>query len=193
MLRLPRQFYARPTLQVARELLGQRLVHVNEGRRLAGLINETEAYIDQTDLACHARFGRTQRTVVMFGPPGRAYVYFTYGMHWMLNIVTEAEGMPAAVLIRAVLPVEGLEAMQARRGRADPPGRLVNGPGKLAQAFGINQALNGSDLCRRGAPLFVERADPVPDRAIHVGPRVGLNNTPEPWKSLPWRFLWNPS
>ena len=190
MPRLPRQFYAGPTLKVARELLGQRLVHVAGGRRLAGLITETEAYIDQTDLACHARFGRTQRTAVMFGPPGRAYVYFTYGMHWMLNIVTEAEGMPAAVLIRAALPVEGLEVMQARRGRADAPARLVNGPGKLAQAFGIDQALNGSDLCARGAPLFVERAERAPDGAIRIGPRVGLNNTPEPWKSLPWRFQW---
>jgi len=190
MPRLPRQFYARPTLQVARELLGQRLVHVTEGRRLAGLITETEAYIDQTDLACHARFGRTQRTAVMFGPPGRAYVYFTYGMHWMLNIVSEAKGMPAAVLIRAALPVEGLELMQARRGRDDAPARLVNGPGKLAQAFGIDQALNGSDLCARGATLFVERAAPAPDSSVRVGPRVGLNNTPEPWKSLPWRFQW---
>jgi len=190
MPRLPRQFYARPTLKFARELLGQRLVHVAGGRRLAGLITETEAYIDQTDLACHARFGRTQRTAVMFGPPGRAYVYFTYGMHWMLNIVTEAEGMPAAVLIRAALPVEGLEVMQARRGRADSPARLVNGPGKLAQAFGIDSALNGSDLCTRGAELFVEKAPLAPESAVRVGPRVGLNNTPEPWKSLPWRFQW---
>ena len=190
MPRLPRQFYARPTLQVARELLGQRLVHVSGGRRLSGLITETEAYIDQTDLACHARFGRTQRTAVMFGPPGRAYVYFTYGMHWMLNIVTEADGMPAAVLIRAALPVEGLAVMQARRGRADAAARLVNGPGKLAQAFGIDKALNGSDLCARGAALFLERAALVADSAVQVGPRVGLNNTPEPWKSLPWRFLW---
>jgi DNA-3-methyladenine glycosylase len=193
MPRLPRQFYARPTLQVARELLGQRLVHLDGGRRLAGLITETEAYIDQTDLACHARFGRTQRTAVMFGSPGRAYVYFTYGMHWMLNIVTEVEGMPAAVLIRAIMPVEGIDIMQARRGRPDPPSRLVNGPGKLAQAFGIDQALNGGDLCALRAPLFVERAAPAPDSNVRIGPRVGLTNTPEPWKSLPWRFLWTTS
>src|SRR5205085_11950945 len=115
-----------------------------------------------------------------------AYVYFTYGMHWMLNIVTEAEGFPAAVLIRAVLPVEGLELMQARRGRpvTERPARLVNGPGKLAQAFGIDRGLHRSDLCAPDAPLFIERAAPVPDEAVALGPRVGLNNTPEPWKSL---------
>src|SRR6266852_3708761 len=108
MLRLARRFFARPTLQVARELLGQRLVRMSNGVRLAGRITETEAYIGQTDLACHARFGLTPRSQVMFGPPGRAYVYFTYGMHWMLNIVTEAEGSPAAVLIRGIRADDGL-------------------------------------------------------------------------------------
>ena len=190
MPRLPRRFYARPTLQVARELLGQRLVHQSGGRRLSGLITETEAYIGQTDLACHARFGRTPRSAIMFGQPGRAYIYLNYGLHWMLNIVTEPAESPAAILIRAVQPVEGLDLMQARRGRPDPPTRLVNGPGKLAQAFGVDQALNGSDLCAPGALLFVERATPVPEAAVRRGPRVGLNRTLEPWKSIPWRFQW---
>src|SRR5713226_8191944 len=131
MPRLARRFFARPTLQVARELLGQRLVHIAGGVRLAGRITETEAYIGQSDLACHARFGLTPRSQVMFGPPGHAYVYFTYGMHWMLNIVTEPEGFPAAVLIRAIQPVAGMEIMQARRGRRVPPGQLADGPGKL--------------------------------------------------------------
>ena len=187
MPRLARSFFARPTLQVARELLGQRLVHVANGVRLAGRITETEAYIGQDDLACHARFGLTPRSQVMFGPPGRAYVYFTYGMHWMLNIVTEAEGFPAAVLIRALRAEAGLPVMLARRG-AHGPAHLADGPGKLAQAMGIDKALNGHDLCARGAVLFVERAPAVPASRIKCGPRIGLNHTPEPWKSKPWRF-----
>jgi DNA-3-methyladenine glycosylase len=193
MSRLPRSFFARPTLVVARELLGQRLVRLDDGRRLAGLITETEAYIGQDDLACHARFGRTPRSQVMFGAPGHAYVYFTYGMHWMLNVVTEPPGFPAAVLIRAVLPVEGEAVMRVRRGR--PAGaaalgaaRLTDGPAKLAQALGIDRDLNGHDLCARGAVLFVERAAPVAEAGVDVGPRIGLNNTPEPWKSRAWNF-----
>ena len=188
MPHLPRRFFARPTLVVARELLGQRLVHNLDGVRLGGLIIETEAYIGQTDLACHARFGLTPRSQVMFGPPGRAYVYFTYGMHWMLNIVTEMKGSPAAVLIRAIHPEEGLPIMRARRGPRAPLARLADGPGKLAQAMGIDKALNGHDLCARGAALFIERAPLVPDGQVLFGPRVGLNNTPEPWKSVPWRM-----
>jgi len=185
--RLTRRFFAQPTLQVARQLLGQRLVHQLDGIRLAGRIVETEAYIDQTDLACHARFGRTPRSQVMFGPPGHAYVYFTYGMHWMLNVVTEAKDFPAAVLIRAILPDEGVPSMQARRGPRTSA-HLADGPGKLAQALGIDKALNGQDLCAPGAALFVERAGRVPAAAVHTGPRIGLNRTPEPWKSIPWRF-----
>ncbi len=188
MPRLPRSFFARPTLAVARELLGQRLVHIVAGRRLSGLIMETEAYIGQDDQACHARFGRTPRSEVMFGLPGHAYVYFTYGMHWMLNVVTEPKGFPAAVLIRALLPEEGLDEMQARRRRAAPPGRLADGPAKLAQALGIDGRLNGHDLCARDALLFVERAAAVADEAVALGPRIGLNNTPEPWRSLPWNY-----
>jgi DNA-3-methyladenine glycosylase len=186
---MARRFFAQPTLRVARELLGQRLVHTADGVRLAGRITETEAYIGPTDLACHARFGLTPRSRVMFGPPGRAYVYFTYGMHWMLNIVTEAQGFPAAVLIRAIQADEGLPLMRARRGPRVSADRLTDGPGKLAQALGIDKALNGHDLCARGASLFVERAPAVPDSQVHHGPRVGLNRTPEPWRSIPWRFF----
>ncbi len=186
--RLPRAFYARDTLTVARALLGQRLVRVLDGQRLSGRIMETEAYIGQDDQACHARFGRTPRSEVMFGPPGHAYVYFTYGMHWMLNVVTEPKGFPAAVLIRGLLPGEGLDEMQARRRRAGPPSRLADGPAKLAQALGIDGRLNGHDLCARDAQLFVERAAAVADEAIALGPRIGLNNTPEPWRSLPWNY-----
>jgi DNA-3-methyladenine glycosylase len=189
MPRLPRSFFARPTEQVARELLGQRLVRLHAGRRLAGLITETEAYIGQNDLACHARFGLTPRSAVMFGPPGHAYVYFTYGMHWMLNVVTEAEGFPAAVLVRALLPEEGLEIMQTLRPRLSRlAARLTDGPAKLAQALGIDKAFNGRDLCARDAELFIERAAPVPDSAVVLGPRIGLNNTSEPWRSLNWNY-----
>jgi DNA-3-methyladenine glycosylase len=185
--RLSRDFFARPTLTVARAVLGARLVRVEAGQRLAGIITEGEAYIGETDLGCHARAGRTPRTAVMYGPPGHAYVYFTYGMHWMLNFVTEAEGFPAAVLIRAIRPVEGLEIIAMRRkGRPQPT--WTDGPGKICQALGIDGRLNGTDLCAAEAVLFVETGDPVPNECVTIGPRVGLNSVPEPWKSKAWRF-----
>lgn len=183
---LPREVYAQPTLTVARQLLGARLVRILNGIRLAGLIAETEAYIGEDDLGCHAaRSGKTKRNAVMYGPPGHAYVYFTYGMHWCLNVVTEAVGFPAAVLIRAILPVEGIEIMAQRRG-----GRDTSGPAKLTQALGIDGTLNGADLCLPTNGLWIEPGTIVPDAAVERTPRIGLNTTPEPWKSIPWRFLW---
>jgi DNA-3-methyladenine glycosylase len=122
----------------------------------------------------------------MYGPPGGAYVYFTYGMHWMLNAVAEAEGFPAAVLIRAIRPVEGVEIISARR-----QGRDTLGPAKLTRALGIDGALNGIDLCSRAAGLWIETGESIPDEAVTIGPRVGLYTVPEPWKSKPWRFLAN--
>lgn len=187
---LPRDFYNRPTLTVARELLGARLVRILDGVRLAGLITETEAYIGEADLGCHARAGRTPRTQVMYGPPGHAYVYFTYGNHWLLNAVTEREGFPAAVLIRAIQPVEGVEVMSVRRG-----GRDTFGPGKLCQAMGIARAENGADLtiapCGEcpGSGLWIEAGVFIPEESVTIGPRVGLYHVPEPWKSKPWRFM----
>ncbi len=181
---LPRKFYNRSTLAVARELIGARLVRILEGVKLVGIITETEGYIGEEDLACHAKAGRTPRTQVMYGPPGHAYVYFTYGNHWMLNTVTEREGFPAAVLIRAIQPIEGAEVMSARR-----EGRDTFGPGKLTQAMGIGKGENGVDLTEAGGSLWIEAGISVPDSAVTIGPRVGLNNTPEPWKSKPWRFL----
>ena len=180
---LARDFYDRPTLEVARDLIGTRLVRVLNGIKLAGLITETEAYISERDLACHAKAGRTPRTAVMYGEPGHAYVYFTYGNHWMLNVVTEREGFPAAVLIRAIQPVEGTEVMSARRN-----GRDTFGPGKLCQALGISKSENGVDLTKTTSGLWIEAGINVPNSRVTKGPRVGLNNTPEPWKSKPWRF-----
>ena len=177
-------FYNRPTLTVARELIGARLVRILDGVKLVGIISETEAYISQKDLACHAKAGRTARTAVMFGEPGHAYVYFTYGNHWMLNAVTEREGFPAAVLIRAIQPIEGADIMSARRS-----GRDTFGPGKLTQAMGITKSENGVDLTETTSGLWIEAGVKIPKSLVTKGPRVGLNNTPEPWLSKPWRFL----
>lgn len=192
MPRLPRAFFARDTLTVARALLGQRLVRVlADGTRLAGLITETEAYVGETDLACHARAGRTARTAVMYGPPGRAYVYFIYGSHWCLNVVTERPGFPAAVLIRALQPVEGVELLRRRRG-GRPDHQLTNGPGKLTHALAVAEAFNTADLCARAAHLFIERNPDPPAAEISAGPRVGIDRVPEPWRGRPWNFRWRP-
>jgi len=193
--RLSRSFYRRPTLLVARDLLGQRLVRLERGRRLSGWIIEAEAYIGQQDLACHARSGRTERNQVMWGEPGHAYLYFTYGMHWCLNVVTESKGRPAAVLLRALSPAEGVSTMRRRRaqrstgasGVARSKG-LVDGPAKLCQALDLDRRFNDHDLCAPQARLFIERVPTAPRRAVLRGPRVGLNHVPEPWKSKPWRF-----
>jgi DNA-3-methyladenine glycosylase len=185
--RLPRDFFARDTVLVARQLLGTNLVRLQNGQRLGGAIVETEAYVGEADLGCHARAGRTPRTQVMYGPPGHAYVYFTYGMHWMLNFVTQAEGFPAAVLIRAILPLEGREVIAARRS-PQPPHLWTDGPAKLCKALGIDGGQHGSDLCSADSQIFVEQGQPVPDAQVEVSPRVGLEKVPEPWKSIPWRF-----
>jgi DNA-3-methyladenine glycosylase len=181
---LTREFYSRSTLKVARDLIGAQLVRILNGEKLSGLITETEAYISQKDLACHAKAGITPRTQVMFGEPGHAYVYFTYGNHWMLNVVTERVGFPAAVLIRAIQPIEGVDVMLERRN-----GRDTFGPGKLCQALGISKSENGVDLTEPGGGLWIEAGVRVPNSFVTKGPRVGLNNTPEPWLSKPWRFL----
>jgi DNA-3-methyladenine glycosylase len=181
---LTRKFYNHSTLTVARELIGARLLRILDGVKLVGIITETEAYISEKDLACHAKAGRTPRTAVMYGEPGHAYVYFTYGNHWMLNVVTEREEFPAAVLIRAIQPIEGAEVMSARRS-----GRDTFGPGKLCQAMGITKSENSVDLTETTGGLWIEAGVKVPDSLVTKGPRVGLNNTPEPWLSKPWRFL----
>ena len=175
-----------------------------------GRIVEVEAYIGQTDLASHARFGRTERNSVMFGPPGFAYVYLVYGMYDCLNVVTEPAGSPAAVLVRAVEPIDGVEAMRdarvrwlARRRRADdraieaerrrvaslPAPRLASGPGLVAAAFDIDRTLTGVDLCDPASPLRLEsRATQDPRPRVVSGPRVGVAYAGEAWAARPWRF-----
>ena len=184
---ISRSFFKRPTLTVARDLLGQRLVKLEGNQRIAGLITETEAYIGTKDDGCHARAGLTNRNRSMWGPSGHAYVYFTYGMHWMLNIVTERNGFPAAVLLRGVKPVEGHEVIRRRRaGR--PESELTDGPAKLCQAFALDGSFNGMDLCHPQSALFIQRDVVIPEQSVTTGPRVGLNKVSEPWKSKPWRF-----
>lgn len=179
---LPRSFYRRPTLTVARELIGALLVRrLDNGSQLIGKIVETEAYIGEEDPACHAARGRTPRNAIMYGPPGYAYIYFTYGMHYCLNAVTEEEGFPAAVLIRALEPVEGLETMRKFYGRSQVS-RLTNGPGKLCRAFALDKSLNGADLC--GDLLFIAAGEPAPEQNIAVTPRIGIRAGRE----YPWRF-----
>ncbi|MCP4139793.1 MAG: DNA-3-methyladenine glycosylase [Chloroflexi bacterium] len=184
---LPCSFYNRPTLTVARELLGKRLVRVEDNIRVAGIIVETEAYVGEGDLACHAKAGKTPRTRIMYGEAGKAYVYFNYGLHWMLNAVTEREGFPAAVLILAIRPVEGLEIIASRRGK-QPKAKWTDGPAKLAQALSIDKSFNGVDLCTRENDLWIERGESIENKRVIMGPRVGLYSVPEPWKSKPWRF-----
>ncbi|HLQ66282.1 MAG TPA: DNA-3-methyladenine glycosylase [Candidatus Limnocylindrales bacterium] len=182
---LSRPFYARPTLVVARELLGSILARRVPGGILRGRIVETEAYVGEEDKACHARAGRTQRTDPLYGPPGLAYVYLTYGMHYMLNAVTEPEGKPAAVLIRAAEPLEGIEGMRKARGIEDER-LLAAGPARLTQAFGIDLRQNRADL--RGPDVWIEPGDAVPDAAVGTSARIGCHTAPAPWDQMPWRF-----
>jgi len=185
--RLSASFYTRDTVQVARELIGKRLVRLDGKRQIAGVITETEAYRGEDDLACHCRSGQTPRTVIMYGPPGKAYVYFVYGMHWLLNIVTEKDGYPGAVLIRAIHPEEGLDLIAKRR-NGKPQKQWVDGPAKLCQALGIDGGFNGVDTCSNGAHVFVETGIEIPSALIQKAPRIGLEKVPEPWRSKPWRF-----
>jgi DNA-3-methyladenine glycosylase len=207
----PRQLLSADTEAAARSLIGARLARGRGAEAAIGRIVEVEAYAGLDDLASHARFGRTGRNAVMFGPPGVAYVYLVYGMHHCLNVVTEPEGRAAALLIRAVEPVQGEDRMRAARlrwtrGRASryagtsdeaaslriealPPNRLASGPGLVCAAFSIGRHDDGSDLCEPASDLRLEIAaedEPLP---VATGPRVGIDYAPEPWLSCPWRFF----
>jgi len=191
-VKLPRRFYDRATLEVARDLLGKVLVHNRRGVRTSGFIVEVEAYIGESDPACHAAPGPTVRNAPLYGQPGHAYVYLNYGIHCLVNVVTEAHGSPAAVLIRALAPLDGIDVMRRRRARA-MKGRthrpasaigtseLCRGPGNLTMAMGITLGENRLDLL--GARLFIE------DRGIDAGPiawgpRIGIRvGTETPWRA----------
>jgi len=189
--RLPRSFYARPTLEVASDLLGKVLVHNTRSGLTSGVIVEVEAYIGEQDPACHAAPGPTERNAPLYGEPGRAYVYLNYGVHYLVNVVTEPEGSPAAVLIRALEPIEGVDVMRRRRAHARTarhvtPSRrisdheLCKGPGNVTHAMGISLRQNRIDLL--GRELYIE------DRGICVhevtwGPRIGITKgTEKHWR-----------
>jgi DNA-3-methyladenine glycosylase len=176
---LTRPFYNRPTVELARDLLGKVLVH----GPTAGIIVETEAYLGGDDLAAHSARGVTARTRVIFGPPGHAYVYFIYGMYECLNLVAEAEGKPGCVLIRAVEPVSGIGIMQRRRPAARKLEDLASGPGKLTMALAITRAQNGADVTR--GSLVIREPSEARAVEIQVTPRIGISRCAD----LPLRFL----
>jgi len=184
--RLWRKFFARQTLDVAPDLLGRILVRRLEGERLSGRIVEVEAYVGEEDQASHARPGRTRRNAAMYGSPGQAYVYLIYGMHHCLNVVSGEEGFPAAVLIRALEPLEGLARMRDLRG-GRPRVELTNGPGKLCQAMQIDRSFDGTDLCAPDAALFLEQGRPVDGEEVATSPRIGVRGD-QTARTVPWRF-----
>lgn len=192
MDKLPREFYQRDTVIVAQALLGQRLVRVFQGQKLICRIVETEAYIGRCDRACHAyQYKRTARTETLFARPGTAYIYMIYGMYHCLNLVTEPEGEPAAVLIRGLEPISGLETMTRLRYSLHPQEltaaqrkNLMNGPGKLCKAISLDKSYDGLDLL--GNTLYVLPGDREVG-PIHAGPRVGIDYAGED-ALLPWRF-----
>jgi DNA-3-methyladenine glycosylase len=185
---LEQDFYMRGALQVARGLLGNILVSTIHGSRVSGIIYETEAYDGESDLACHARTGKTARNAVMYETGGLAYIYFTYGMHWMLNCVCRESGYPAAVLIRAIHPIEGLETIRSVRAPL-PPERWCDGPAKLVKSLGITGIYNGTNLCDNASPIWIEEGEPIADEKVKNSARIGIESVDEPWKSKPWRFL----
>jgi DNA-3-methyladenine glycosylase len=185
---LPRSFFQRSTLTVARDLLGKTLVHDTGGACLTGRIVEVEAYCGARDRAAHSRGGhRSARNESMWGPPGHAYVYLIYGVHHCLNVVTREAGVPEAVLVRAIEPLDGIESMRHRREiAASPDWRLCRGPGSLCRAFDVDRSHDGTDLL--AGPLRLLDAPPVSSRAIRRTPRIGVAYA-GPDAARPWRFL----
>ena len=179
---LPRSFYDRETEVVARDLLGTVLECETNDGVASGVIVETEAYLGEHDLACHAAVGRTARTEHLYGPPGISYVYFIYGMYWCFNAVTRAQGSPSAVLVRALEPLEGLSLMRERRPRIKNNVDLTNGPGKLCTALGITGTMSGKSLQRK--PLVIREGERVSDDNVEITARIGIT------KSADWPLRW---
>ena len=179
---LPRAFYERETEIVAREMLGTVLECETDAGLASGIIVETEAYLGEHDLACHAAAGRTARTEALYGPPGTSYVYFIYGMYWCFNAVTRTEGLPSAVLVRALEPLSGTALMHKRRPGIRNEVDLTNGPGKLCTALGIVGSMSGQSLQRK--PLVIREGEPVPDEKVEVTTRIGIT------RSADWPLRW---
>lgn len=179
---LPRAFYERETEIVAREMLGTVLECETDDGLASGIIVETEAYLGEHDLSCHAAAGRTARTEPLYGPPGSSYVYFIYGMYWCFNAVTRSEGLPSAVLVRALEPLDGVALMHKRRQRIRNEVQLTNGPGKLCTALGIDGSMNGKSLHRK--PLRICEGEPVADDKVEVTTRIGITRCAD------WPLRW---
>jgi len=179
---LPRAFYERETEIVAREMLGTVLECETSAGIASGIIVETEAYLGEHDLACHAAAGRTARTETLYGPPGTSYVYFIYGMYWCFNAVTRAEGLPSAVLVRAVEPLAGIDLMRKRRSLIRNEVDLTSGPGKLCTALGIEGSMSAKSLQRK--PLVIREGDGIPDDKVEVTTRIGIT------RSADWPLRW---
>jgi DNA-3-methyladenine glycosylase len=185
---LGRDFYAQDAPVVARALLGATLARRIDGQRVSGRIIETEAYSGLDDLASHGRAKQTPRNLPMWDAPGHAYVYLIYGMYWLLNVVCEPVGQPAAVLIRAIEPLKGQSIMAANR-PGHPQKNWTKGPGRLTMALAITGADNCADMTSQKAGLWIEAGDPVPDEAVRAGPRIGLGrHVTDPWLTIPWRW-----
>ena len=185
---IPREFLGRPAQEVAPDLLGCVFEHETADGLVAVALTEVEAYAGEVDPASHAYRGRTVRNAVMFGPAGHAYVYFTYGMHFCVNVVCMPPGTASAVLLRAGQVIAGEELARARRGPASTPRDLARGPARLCQALGIDRRLDGADLCDEASPLRLRKAVATvrseEKTAIHTGPRVGVREGAD----VPWRF-----
>ena len=185
MLILKQNFFSEKTLIVARKLLGKKIIRRCNNRLLSGMIVETEAYAGSIDTACHTYKGKTVRNSVMFGPAGIAYVYFIYGMHYMLNIVTEDENSGCAVLLRAIIPVQGKKQMETLRGKKGKD--LTSGPAKLCQAMAVDKTFNGLALTPENK-LWLEDYRNIPDSFICTGPRIGISYATQKDQKAPWRF-----